>query len=131
MSASTPSSFGEQFGVSGSIAPTADYTLLSEAVKEAERISARYHVGSLLSSDVFYNADPDFNKKWAKMGVLAIEMEAAALYMNASYAKKRALAICTVSDEIFTGINTTSEERRSTFIEMMEIALRVAVNMEK
>lgn len=131
MSASTPSSYGEQFGLSGNIAPTADYTLLREAVKEAERVSAKYHVGSLLSSDVFYNADPDFNKKWAKMGVLAVEMEAAALYMNAAYAKKRALAICTVSDEIFTGIATSADERESSFTEMMEIALRVATNMEK
>ncbi len=131
MSASTPSSYGEQFGLSGSIAPTADFTLLREAVKEAERVSAKYHVGSLLSSDVFYNADKDFNEKWSKMGVLAVEMEAAALYMNAAYAKKSALAICTVSDEIFTGAATTSDERESSFTEMMEIALRVAVNMEK
>ncbi len=127
MGASTPSSYGEQFGLSGSFAPIASWELLSSAVKEADAIGARYHVGNLLSSDVFYNADPDFNKKWAKMGILGIEMEAAALYMNAAHAGKKALAICTVSDEIFTGIATTADERESSFTEMMEIALNVAI----
>ena len=131
MSASTPSSYGSQFGLTGTLAPTASWELLRSAVEEAEAVGAKYHVGSLLSSDVFYNADPDFNEKWAKMGVLAVEMEAAALYMNAAYAKKRALAVCTVSDEIFTGIATTSDERESSFTEMMEIALRVAVSIGK
>ena len=128
MSASTPSSYGDQFGVSG-IAPTASYELLRAAIEEAEAGSARYHVGNLLSSDVFYNVDPTFNEKWAKMGALAVEMEAAALYMNAAYAGKRALAICTISDEIFTGATTTSDERQSSFIEMMKIALNVATSL--
>ena len=126
MSASTPSSYSDQFGISG-IAPTASWELLRSAVEEAEATGAKYHVGNLLSSDVFYNTDPDFNVKWAKMGALAVEMEAAALYMNAAYAKKRALAICTVSDEIFTGIATTSDERESAFTELMNIALNVAI----
>ena len=126
MGASTPSSYGEQFGLTGSFAPIASWELLSSAVEESKRLGARYHVGNLLSSDVFYNADPDFNKKWAQMGILGVEMEAAALYMNAARAGKGALAICTVSDEIFTGIATTADERESSFTEMIEIALNVA-----
>ncbi|MBO5315308.1 MAG: purine-nucleoside phosphorylase [Clostridia bacterium] len=126
MGASTPSSYGEQFGLTGSFAPIASWELLSSAVEESKRLGARYHVGNLLSSDVFYNADPDFNKKWAQMGILGVEMEAAALYMNAARAGKGALAICTVSDEIFTGIATTADERESSFAEMIEIALNVA-----
>ena len=126
MGASTPSSYGEQFGLTGSFAPIASWELLSSAVEESKRLGARYHVGNLLSSDVFYNADPDFNKKWAQMGILGVEMEAAALYMNAARAGKGALAICTVSDEIFTGIATSADERESSFTEMMEIALNVA-----
>ncbi len=129
MGACTNSSYGEQFGFSGTFAPIADYNLMKAAIDEAEKIGAKYHVGNLLSSDVFYNADPDFNKKWAGMGALGVEMEAAALYMNAAYAKKRALAICTVSDEIFTGASLPADERERSFTEMMEIALSVAVRM--
>ena len=129
MGASTPSSYGEQFGLSGNFAPLASYELLRAAIEEAEALSAKYHVGNLLSTDVFYNADPTFNEKWAKMGVLGVEMEAAALYMNAAYSGKRALAICTVSDEIFTGAQTSSDERERSFTEMLEIALRVAAKI--
>ena len=131
MGASTPSSYGEQYGLCGSFAPLASWELLSLAVEEAKKRGASYHVGNILSSDVFYNADPDFNKKWADMGILGIEMEAAALYMNAARTKKRALAICTISDEIFTGIATTADERESSFTEMMTIALNLAVKAEK
>ena len=126
MSASTPSSYGDQYGISG-IAPTASWELLRSAVEIAESEGIKFHVGNLLSSDIFYNAFPTFNEKWAKMGALAVEMEAAALYMNAAYAGKRALAICTVSDEVFTGATTTSDERQESFTDMMKIALNVAL----
>ncbi len=131
MGACTNSSYGKQFGLTGSFAPIADYRLMKEAISAADDIGARYHVGNLLSSDVFYNADPAFNERWAKMGVLGVEMEAAALYMNAAYSGKRALAVCTVSDEIFTGVSLPSEDREKTFTQMMEIALSIAVKMNE
>ena len=123
--ASTDSAFAAQFGIRGSFAPTASFELLEAAVREARAIGASYKVGGVLSSDVFYNADPAANEKWIKMGVLGVEMEAAALYMNAAYAGKRALAICTVSDHVVTGESTTAKEREQSFTDMIEIALRV------
>lgn len=126
MAASTTSSFGSQYGLEGTLAPVADYGLLRAAVREAERIDARYHVGNLLSSDIFYNADPTAAERWRRMGVLGVEMEAAALYMTAAYSHRRALAICTVSDHLFTGESLSAEERRSSFTEMIQIALEVA-----
>ena len=126
MAASTTSNFAVQYGLEGTLAPVADYNLLRAAVREAERIDSRYFVGNLLSSDIFYNADPTAAEKWKRMGILGVEMEAAALYMTAAYSKKRALAICTVSDHLFTGESLSAEERRSSFIDMMQIALEVA-----
>ena len=129
MSASTTSNFAVQYGLEGTFAPTASYHLMKAAIEEAEKIGARYHVGNILSSDIFYNANPDANEKWVKMGVLGVEMEAAALYMNAAYAKKNALAICTVSDHLLTGEKLDSDARQTAFTEMMEIALNTAINM--
>lgn len=128
--ACTNSEYQSQFNIPGHFAPIADYTLLSEAIKAGEKVGATYHVGNALSSDVFYNADPEFNDKWSRMGVLCVEMESAALYMNAAYAGKRALGIFTVSDSLVTGEATTAEERQSSFTQMMEIALETAVAME-
>ena len=102
---------------------------LSRAVEEAKAIGVRYQVGNLLSSDVFYHADPSFNQGWYKMGVLGVEMEAAALYMNAAAAGKRALAICTVSDHILRGEALDADARQTTFTDMMTIALNVAASM--
>ena len=129
MGASTTTNFAVQYGLEGTFAPLADYKLLSSAIAEADRIGASYHVGNLLSSDIFYNANPDANKKWTDMGVLGVEMEAAALYMNAAYLKKRALAICTVSDHLVTGESLDAESRQNSFTEMMEIALNTAIKM--
>lgn len=129
--ACTNSEYQAQFNIPGHFAPIADFTLLSEAIKAGEALGATYHVGNALSSDVFYHADPTFNEKWARMGVLCVEMEAAALYLNAAYAKKRALALFTVSDSLVTGEATTAEERQNSFTQMMEIALDTAVAMEK
>ena len=93
----------------------------------AEERGLRCTVGNLLSSDTFYDDDKTANAAWIKMGVLGIEMEAAALYLNAMRAGKKALTICTVSDHVITGEETTAEERQNSFREMMELALEVAV----
>lgn len=129
--ACTNSDYQRQFNLPGTFCPIADYTLLTEAIKAGEKLGARYHVGNILSSDTFYDADPTVNDRWARMGVLAVEMEAAALYMNAAYAKKRGLALFTVSDSLVTHEATTAEERQNSFTQMMEIALETAVAMDK
>ncbi|MBR6506156.1 MAG: purine-nucleoside phosphorylase [Clostridia bacterium] len=131
MGACTNSSYQEQYNLGGNYAPVADYTLLRKTVEEAEKLGVRYHVGNMLSSDVFYHADPAFNDGWYKMGVLGVEMEAAALYMNAAAAGKRALAICTVSDHILRGEALDADARQSTFTDMMTIALNVAASFEE
>ena len=125
--ACTNSSFGEQFGFRGSFTPIADFGLLRCAAAIAEERGLRYAVGNLLSSDTFYDDDGTASSKWMKLGVMAIEMEAAALYYNAARAGKKALAICTISDHILTGEETTSEERQVSFTQMMELAVEVAV----
>ena len=126
MAASTNSNYASQFGLPGTLAPTADYDMLKTAVAQTEAIGARYHVGNILSSDTFYDDDPAANSKWQKMGVLCIEMEAAALYMNAARAGKRALALLTISDHLVTGEATTAAERQTSFTQMMEVALETA-----
>ena len=128
--ACTNSAFGDQFGLRGHYAPIADFGLLRSAADIADELGLRYAVGNFLSSDTFYDDDPDANAKWMKLGVLAIEMEAASLYYNAARAGKKALAICTISDHVLTGEETTSEERQETFTQMMELALEVAVRVD-
>ena len=125
--ACTNSAYGTQYGFRGHFAPLADFGLLRSAAEVAEEMGLSYQVGNLFSSDTFYDDDPDAAKAWMKLGVLAIEMEAAALYMNAARAGKKALAICTVSDHLLTGELTTAEERQNSFTQMMELALEVAV----
>ena len=125
--ACTNSSFGDQFGFRGHFAPIADFGLLRCAAQIAEERGLRYAVGNLLSSDTFYDDDPTASSKWMKLGVMAIEMEAAALYYNAARSGKKALAVCTISDHILTGEETTAEERQVSFTQMMELALEVAV----
>lgn len=125
MGACTNSSFAAQFDLPGAYAPIASYELLQKAVEETKNMGINYKVGNLLSSDIFYD-DSKGTMKWAKMGVLAVEMEAAALYMNAARAGKNALAICTISDSLVTGECTTSEERQSSFNDMVKIALEIA-----
>lgn len=128
--ACTNSNYAHQYGLSGTLAPIADYTLLETAVAVARRMGVEPPVGSLLSSDVFYNKAGD-TLKWGEMGVLAVEMETAALYWNAAQAGRRALTICTISDSIVTGEELPPEDRQSTFTRMMEIALETAVEMAK
>lgn len=125
--ACTNSRFAEQYGLPGTFAPIADFGLLQKAVEESKKAGAVYHVGNLLSSDTFYADDATETAAWQKMGVMAVEMEAAALYMTAARAGKHALAICTISDSLVTGEKTTAEERQNSFTQMMEIALNVAV----
>ena len=131
MGACTTSNYAVQYNLEGTYAPICDYELMTAAIEEAQKIGASYVVGNILSSDIFYNANPAASEKWTKMGVLGVEMEAAALYMNAAYAGKRALAICTVSDHLLTGEALDSDARQNSFTDMMEIALGVAVQMSK
>ncbi|MCU7192244.1 purine-nucleoside phosphorylase [Turicibacter sanguinis] len=126
MGACTNSNYASQYNLLGTYAPIASYQLLSKAVKVAAEKEIDVKVGNILSSDIFYDADADSWKKWAKMGVMGVEMEAAALYMNAAYAGVNALCILTVSDSLVTHEVTTAEERQNTFTKMMEIALELA-----
>lgn len=125
MAASTNSNFASQYNLPGTFAPTASWPLLKMAVAVAEQKNIEVKVGNILSSDIFYDAEVDVWKKWAAMGVLAVEMEAAALYMNASKAGVDALCILTVSDSLVTHEQTTSEDREKSFTQMMEIALEL------
>lgn len=120
--ACTDSNYGAQFNLPGTFAPIADFSLLRKAADACENLGVNYKVGNILSSDVFYPDTPT-TEKWRKMKVLAVEMEAAALYMNAARAGKKAIVICTISDHLLTGEETTPEERRTTFTNMMEVAL--------
>ena len=122
MGACTDSNYGSQYELPGTFAPIADFGLLRAAAESCDRLGLRYKVGNVLSSDVFYSAHPKVDN-WRKMGVLCVEMEASALYMNAAWAGKRALVINTISDHVLTGEVTTSEQRRTTFTNMMEVAL--------
>ena len=126
MGACTDSSYGDQFGLDGSFAPICDYGLLKTAVEISKEKKLNVHVGNILSSDVYYDDDPQRNIRWRKMGVLAVEMEAAALYMNAARASKKALAICTVSNSLISGEELSSDERERSFTQMIELALDVA-----
>ncbi len=127
--ACTDSNFGAQYGFRGTVAPIADFTLLRTAAEQAEKMGLSYQVGSIYSSDVFYNDDPGQNAALQKLGVLAVEMEAAALYLNAARCGKRALAICTVSDHLLTGEALPAQERQTSFREMMERSLETAVRL--
>lgn len=119
--ACTDSNYGSQYELPGTFAPIADFSLVRGAADACERMGYRYRVGNLFSSDIFYS-DNAHNDKWTSMGVQAIEMEAAALYMNAARAGKKALTICTISDHLITGEATTAEERQTTFTHMMDVA---------
>ena len=122
--ACTNSNYPADFSrVPGIFAPTASYTLLSRAQKAAEMLNIPITIGNILTSDVFYNDDNVGNNAWLRMGVLAVEMEAAALYTNAARASKNALCICTISDKIFANESIPAEDREKSFTRMMEIAL--------
>lgn len=130
--ANTNSNFAKQFDVNGTIAPTCSFELLYAAVDCAKQLGLELKIGNLYSADTFYDADPEANRKWADLGSLAVEMEAAGLYLNAMRTKKKALAICTVSDLPLLPDcpGCTAEERQNTFTDMMKIALETAVRMD-
>ncbi len=126
MGACTNGNYAAQYNLPGTFCPIADFNLVRRAVEECERAGVNYRVGNIFSSDTFYD-DANSGMQWAKMGVLGVEMESAALYCNAARAGKRALCICTVSDSfIYPEENTTAEERQISFTKMMEIALNIA-----
>lgn len=126
MGACTDSNYVYQYGLPGTFAPIADYDLMSRAIATAKEQGTNVVVGNVLSSDVFYNANGNVNDLWKSMGILCVEMEAAALYMNAAKAGKKALCMLTISDHIYTGEALNAEERQLGFGKMMEIALELA-----
>ncbi|WJZ01999.1 purine-nucleoside phosphorylase [Corynebacterium freiburgense] len=125
-SASTDSNFLSQYNLPGTYAPTGSWKLISALIEQAKLQGVTPHVGNILSSDIFYNADETANARWARMGVLGVEMETAALYAIAAYSGIDALGLFTVSDNIITGEKTTAEERQTAFTTMMELALPLA-----
>ena len=124
MGSCTDSNYAAQYDLPGTYAPIADFDLCRRAVDACERLGFPYHVGNVFSADVFYSEDKR-KANWTKMGVLADEMEAPALYLNAARAGKKALVICTVSDHILTGEATTAEQRQNTFTQMMDVAFSI------
>lgn len=126
MGASTNSNFASQYKLPGTFAPIADFGLLRKAVEIAEEKNIPVAVGNILSSDTFYTDDETANDQWKKMQILCVEMEAAALYMNAARAGKKALCMLTISDHLYTGEALSTEERQTSFHEMMEVALKLA-----
>lgn len=123
--ACTDSNYAAQYNLPGQFSPTADFALARAAVEKAEQMGIRYRVGNILSSDVFYGDDAERWKQWQKMGVMGVEMEAAALYMNAARSGNKALCICTVSDSLVTGEACSAEQRQTSFTNMMEIAFDI------
>ena len=137
MGASMDSNYGAQFHLMGNFAPICSFEMLHAATQSAEELGAVYHVGNILSSDFFYDDDEGVpealspKKNWQKMGIMAIEMESAALYLNAARLRKNALCICTVSDQLVRNEFLTAEERQTGFEQMMQVALETAVKLEK
>ncbi len=126
MGACTNGNYAAQYRLPGTFAPIADFELVRRAVEECERLGVNYRVGNIFSSDVFY-ADDHSDMEWAKMGVLGVEMESAALYCNAARAGKKALCLCTVTDS-FTSPDQklTAEERQTSLVSMIKVALELA-----
>lgn len=125
--ASTDSNYLKHLKLPGDFAPTASFPLLSKCVSKAEELGYSYHVGNILSTDVFYSDTKSQLEKWGKVGILAVEMEAAALYTNAALSKKQALAVCTISDSLVTGEALPPEDRERSFEEMIILGLNTAI----
>lgn len=124
--ASTNSAWANQYNLPGPIAPLADFGLMRKAVETAEKLNIPVKVGNILSTDPFYYADPTAAQRWKDMGILAVEMESAALYLNAAKLGKKALCLLTISDHVFRGEEMDAEARQTTFRNMMEVALELA-----
>lgn len=133
--ACTDSNYAAQYSLPGAFAPTASFEILEKCVNIAKKSEISYHIGNIVTSDAFYsgeeNSQADANRTlaWGKMGVLAVEMETAALYMNAARAGKNALAVCTVSDHLLTGESTSSDERAYKMTQMIELALETSLEL--
>ena len=126
LSASTDSNYIHTFNLKGNFAPTANIDLIIKAMEAASNLKIKVHAGNINTGDVFYEIGDTWSEDWAKMGTLAVEMESAALYINAAYMRKKALCICTISNHLITGEETTPEERETTFNDMVRIALETA-----
>ncbi len=127
MGACDNSNYGAQYLLPGTFAPIADFGLVRKAVEKAESMGINFRVGNILASETFYSDDKEAWLKWQKMGVLAVEMEASALYMNAARSGNKALCICTISDSLVTHEETTAEQRERSFTDMMEIAFDIII----
>lgn len=127
MGACTNSNYAHQYQLPGTFAPIASFALLERAVAAGREQGVELKVGNVLSSDTFYDDNDQATVSWQKVGVLAVEMEAAALYMNAARANKKALCLLTISDLPLKGESLSAEERQTSFTQMMEIALAVAI----
>ena len=123
--ACTNSNYASQFQLSGTFAPIADFALLRAAVEKAEELGYTYKVGNIYSSDIFYDENTGATAQWQKLGVLAVEMESAALYMNAARYGGRAFCLCTISDSLVTGEATSAEQRQTGFTHMMDVAFGI------
>lgn len=121
----TNSNYASQYQLPGTFAPIASFELVEKSVAKARELKLPFKVGNILSSDTFYDASESLIA-WKKMGVLAVEMESVALYLNASHANKNALCICTISDCPFTGESLNAEDRQNSFTHMMELALEIS-----
>ena len=124
--ACTNANWAHQYGLPGTFSAIASFDLLNKAYNVAKEKGFTTHVGNILSSDIFYNDQPEVWKKWADMGCLAVEMESYALYSTAAHLKKQALCILTVSDSLVSHEETTAEQRQTGFNQMMEVALELA-----
>ncbi len=127
LAASTDSNYIHAFDVPGNYAPCGSYRLLTKLQAASAETGIGFKAGNIVSCDVFYELKEDWWKKWRSMGIMGVEMEAAALYMNAAYNKKNAMAIMTISDHFVTGEKATAEERQNTFTDMMKLALETAI----
>jgi purine-nucleoside phosphorylase len=123
--ASTNSNFSKQFKVRGEVAAISDYNLLSKAASRAEELNLRYHVGNIMSSDTFYDFEKGSWKRWAKMGVACLEMEAFALFLTAASLRAKALTICTISDSLVTGETMDHQDRETALGDMIGLALDI------
>jgi len=129
MGACTNSNYFSHYELPGAFSATADFDLIKTARQTADEIGLNTHIGSVLTSNYFYDENPEIYKKWKNVGVLAIEMEAAALYINAAKAGKKALAMCSISDHIINHELLTADERQNSFTQMIELALKTAVKL--
>ena len=129
MGACTDSNYAAQFQLPGTFAPIASYPVMQAAIEAAQAQNIPVDVGNVITSDVFYNANPNYNDAWRRMGVLCAEMEVAALYLNAAQAHKQALAMMTVSDHIYKDTHLSADERHSSFGQMIGVALETAIKL--